>query len=81
MNRQKTKVIFYNDGHEIFAYFPKIDFDSLGNKMSYSHIGQHSACSPEYIDQDHIMYAVESEYIYLLKELEFLGYNLEVSND
>ena len=28
-----------------------IDFDLQGNKTSYAHIGQHSACSPEYVEE------------------------------
>lgn len=79
MNKDKheTKVNFlcHKDG-EVFAYFPNEIADSEGNRTSYQHIGQHSACSPEYIKE--CMEAKPEEYADLQKELESIGYNLKV---
>lgn len=81
----KTKVIFYKDKNgEIFAYFPEmmsswvyIARKKVVNYTSYSHIGQHSGCSPDYIKGCEEI-EKESEYIALKTELESIGYDLEV---
>lgn len=36
---------------ETIAYFPEIEADIKGNKLSYMHIGQHGACSEEFINE------------------------------
>jgi hypothetical protein len=75
------KVIFFKekDG-EVFAYFPDLTADSRGNKTSYSHNGQHSACSKEYLIGREM--ATLNEYFPLLEELKQQGYtNLEVLNE
>lgn len=75
----KTDVIFLrenDDSGNIFAYFPSIEHDTQGNKLSYSTIGQHSPCAP--------MYAMEcketkyKEWHPLYNELKSLGYDLNV---
>lgn len=70
---KKTKVLFYKDENgEVFAYFPELVFDNKGNKTCYAHIGQHSACSPDYVnDKTPAMY---NEYQDLLRELIGQGY-------
>jgi len=77
-----TKVIFlYNKGNkDLFAYFPNEIADSKGNATCYSHIGQHSACSSEYVDESRA--ANFNEYKDLLNELvNVVGYNdLEILN-
>lgn len=69
-----TNVKFYleNNGGP-FAYFPNIEADNKGNKLSYSPIGQHSACSPEYVKGKKL--ASPSEYSNLLTELKGQGYD------
>lgn len=77
-----TKVIFLvneRDGEhtDVFAYFPELNSDENGRfKTSYSHIGQHSACDPEYAKESRL--ATPEEYTELKNELEGIGYNLDV---
>ena len=78
----KTKVIFYKEPfRDVMAYFPEIN-EGNGQrndlKLCYSHIGQHSACAPEYIKE--CKEAKYNEYADLLKELIGQGYKLEVFN-
>jgi len=72
-----TLVGFYvhekEDSKDIFAFFPKLVFDSNGNKTAYSHIGQHSGCCIDYVKESRK--ATESEYLPLLNELKSIGYN------
>jgi hypothetical protein len=69
-----TRVKFYLDKDgEVLAYFPDMEGDSKGNKTCYAHIGQHSACSPDYVKG--LKKAAPGEYIPLLKELIGQGYN------
>lgn len=94
----KTKVLFLIDkpvdeftgkdekivGGEVFAYFPEMihsfNWYSPDNMTCYSHIGQHSACHPDYAKE--CKEATPEQYNDLKRELEGLGYELEVlSND
>lgn len=68
----KVKFLIEKDGEDVFAYFPEIIGDSKGNKTCYAHIGQHSACSPDYAKE--CKEALYSEYADLLKELIGQGY-------
>ncbi len=71
---ETTKVKFYIDkDSEILAYFPTEVFDSKGNKACYAHIGQHSACSPGYVQS--LKPASPDQYADLLQELKNIGYN------
>lgn len=81
----KTDVIFLieKDEHQIdlkgsvFAYFPnEADFDCFGNKPSYAHVGQHSACSVGYAGECNL--ATPEQYSSLKSELESIGYDLNV---
>ena len=69
----KVKFLLEKVGGGVFAYFPELKFDSSGNMTSYSHIGQHSACHPDYANS--CKEANESQYKDLLKELEGQGYD------
>ena len=77
---ETTKVIFKIIDDEVIAIFP----DNIYNKElygktivdSYMHIGQHSACSIELIDE--LEDASEEQYKDLKIELEGIGYNLDV---
>lgn len=75
-----TNVIFlkheFNGNDDVYAFFPDEKFDSEGNYASYSHIGQHSACSLDYVKES--TPASPEEYADLKNELEGLGYNLNV---
>lgn len=80
---EKTEVVFLvndndPDNDDVFAYFPNINHDVRGEfKTSYSHIGQHSACHPDYADESRL--ATPEEYNDLKNELENqVGYNLEI---
>ena len=76
-----VQVIFFKekDG-EVFAYFPDLTADSRGNKTSYSHIGQHSVCSKEYLIGREL--ATPEEYAPLVRELRGQGYpDLEIVNE
>jgi len=78
-----TKVIFLVNekdpqNFDLFAYFPEEDFDNKGNKVGYSHIGQHGAVDPRYAEESRP--ATPEEYADLKSELESIGYNLDVIN-
>lgn len=78
-----TKVIFLVNekdpqNSDLFAYFPEEDFDNKGNKVGYSHIGQHGAVDPKYAEESRP--ATPEEYADLKSELESIGYNLDVIN-
>ena len=61
----------------MFALFPNNICDNSGNVLSYQHIGQHSAADYHYCISKSRP-AKEAEYLLLFKELESLGYSLEV---
>lgn len=63
-------------GH-LFAFFPSIEANPHSdNRMSYSHNGQHSACSVDYARSCRLASSEEAKS--LKTELESLGYTLEV---
>lgn len=82
----KTKVQFLlehgDHARGVYAYFPEEkayarETEPSGEtKMCYAHIGQHSACSPEYASASRK--ATQKEYADLKTELQSIGYNLEV---
>ncbi len=77
-----TKVVFrkFKDGYsenEVIALFPEIPSDRYGYEcLSYMHIGQHSGASPYLVYRTNP--AMPVEYADLARELEDLGYVLEV---
>jgi hypothetical protein len=75
-----TDVIFYiGKDNEPLAYFPNEIADTEGNKVCYSHIGQHSACSQAYVKT--LKKATPDEYKDLKSELIRQGYtNLNILN-
>lgn len=81
---EQTEVIFliHPVNGELMAYFPKEEYGFNGYrndlKTCYAHIGQHSACAPEYAKE--CRPAKPEEYKELQTELEGMGYNLIVSN-
>jgi hypothetical protein len=81
-DKQKTLVIFKSELGGVVAIFPKLKYGFNGYRNDlvtcYSHIGQHSACAPEYFKN--LPNAKEKEYLPLKKELENIGYNLTVKN-
>lgn len=87
-DKNKTRVQFLiNDknvdilkSEDCYAFFPNENYNQTpGLKMSYSHIGQHSACSNFYAQESRP--AKIKEYLPLLYELTMLGYNLDIIND
>ena len=92
-DKYKTDVQFlvYKDDTEIFAYFPNekyfgddtavardYGFD-LRMRTCYAHIGQHSACHPDYASE--CIEAPPEAYSDLKNELESIGYDLNVLNN
>lgn len=71
-----VKFLMHPDG-DLMAYFPYMKADNKGNKTCYAHIGQHSACSPEYAKE--CRPATPTEYADLQKELISIGYELNIS--
>ena len=59
---------------EIFAYFPDVPHDNIGNFTCYSHVGQHSSCSPKYFSECEVI-TKKSVYQPLKNELISIGYN------
>jgi hypothetical protein len=69
-----TKVKFYIDPtYGVFAVFPDLVFNNAGNITSYAHIGQHSACSKEYLRGKKL--ASPEQYNDLYSELIGQGYD------
>lgn len=79
-----------NENVKIDAYFRKfpegdviaiwkeesVMFPNYRSWASYMHIGQHSECSPELVSD--LVAASEQEYLPLKKELEAIGYSVNV---
>jgi hypothetical protein len=77
----KTKVTFLYeaDSNNVFAFFPNTICIVTGFYDCYSHFGQHSQCSIEYVSQ--CREAHHKDYAPLYKELrDLIGYDLEVQN-
>lgn len=85
--KKETPVVFLVDDENsleppppahLFAFFPEENYNSYSSetKVSYSHVGQHSACSVDYAKVCRV--ASEEESKELKAELESLGYNLKV---
>lgn len=83
--RLKTKVKFLierwdSPNPDVFAYFPDEEYnDNPDLRCCYSHVGQHSACHWEYAME--CVAATEEQYLPLKKELESIGYELEVLSE
>lgn len=73
-NRVAVEVQFRKHKGEIFAVFPYEIWDLNGNVVSYSHVGQHSGCSIDFIRESRK--ADPEEYRELSEELYILGYDL-----
>ena len=78
-----TKVIFRKwrrkDGGGIIALFPEVPADTTGHLCSsYEHIGQHGGADYNLVVFKKTRPAKPAEYAELKKELESLGYCLEV---
>ena len=73
----KTQVVFkmFPSG-EVLAIFPHEVADHRGNRSSYMHLGQHGAALPALLVE--LPDATPGDYEELFKELETIGYNLEV---
>ena len=80
MDADKTNVIFrkFKKGGDILALFPDIH-EGPGRVLSYQHIGQHGDADYGYC-LSITTPTTPDEYITLLKELEQIGYNLEIRN-
>jgi hypothetical protein len=80
----KADVLFLwerDEPKDVFAYFPQ-DMDyTLQNpdlRGCYAHIGQHSACHPDYARE--CKEASPDEFKPLMEELESIGYDLNILN-
>ncbi len=75
----KTDVIFRiaKRNKTPFAFFPYVISDYKGNITAYAHIGQHSGACWEYFPQNTVP-AKEIDYMPLKRELESIGYNLNI---
>ena len=74
----KVIFLFHVANNDLFAFFPADKADNKGNFTSYSHVGQHSACGTDYVQESRL--AKEDEYIPLLNEMIYnYGYkDLEI---
>lgn len=76
-DKEATTVIFRRfKGGEVIALFPYEIEDWNGAIMSYMHIGQHSAATLGLIDTTKL--ATPEQYAALQKELEGIGYVLDI---
>ena len=70
----KVRFLIEKDVPFVFAYFPELNHDLEGiHQVSYSHIGQHSACSHVYANE--CKRALPAQYMPLLNELQSIGYD------
>lgn len=77
---KKVNVVFrkFEDG-EVIAIFPNIypvAKDSKAEVMSYMHVGQHGMCMECLVNE--LEKASKEEYAPLKKELEMIGYSVNV---
>jgi len=75
-----VKFLKHPNDTEVFAFFPQLNYNNrLYNnnaKVSYAHLGQHSACSVAYANE--CVSVDETEYKDLKNELEQIGYDLKI---
>lgn len=69
---RKFKGDYNNQVTAVFPYVIENNFDVL----CYSHVGQHSGCHFDYVNMS--KKATESEYLPLKRELESIGYELNI---
>lgn len=86
----KTDVLFLwerDEPKDVFAYFPNEQYYGkiqgmtaidMAMRTCYAHIGQHSACHPDYARE--CREASPEEFKPLMEELESIGYNLNILN-
>ena len=87
MDKNITQVVFrkFKDvNKDVIALFPEDIYDGVGGDfvrtklcMSYMHLGQHSSADYHYVVSDSVP-AKPEEYNELKKELEQIGYSLNV---
>ena len=80
-DKKITEVIFRVDTTKdfkgtVFALLP-YQIERNGSVTSYQHVGQHSTANYDWCVKSSKL-AKESEYTYLKKEMESLGYNIKV---
>lgn len=78
-----VKFLIDEEFGEPFAYFPQLNWNKFfyknSMKVSYAHVGQHSACSVDYAKA--CKDATRDQYLPLLNELKSIGYkDLKVIN-
>ena len=76
-----VEVMFRKDKEsgEIVAFFPNDQEYPAGEYQSYMHIGQHGACTLEYINEDtDPILSNSAEKDSLLDELRNIGYNVKI---
>lgn len=71
----KVKFLYNEENDDLFAYFPFEKWCDNTNTC-YSHIGQHSACHPNYARVSREATLLES--LDLFNELQSIGYRLEL---
>jgi len=71
----KVKFVYTKEHDEVTAVF--ID-ENTEFPDCYAHIGQHSICCKEWIDEQ--KKATKKQYQPLLQELKNIGYNVEILN-
>jgi hypothetical protein len=79
-DKEKTKVIFRQWANgRVVAMFPEIAADTRGwYCQSYMHVGQHGAANPDLVRNTKPANFDDDAVKDLIKELETLGYNLEI---
>jgi hypothetical protein len=76
-DKEKTIVIFKKDADGLFAFFPELPGTNDPYSCTYYvHVGQHSTGDVAYMAS--VRRAKPEEYADLFRELESLGYNLDV---
>jgi hypothetical protein len=80
MDKEKTVVVFrkFKDQGDIIALFPNEINDSFGNCLTYMHVGQHGSADYQGLMRTETVAATPEEYEPLKRELEGIGYNLDI---
>lgn len=73
--KTKVKFLYHEANEDLMAYFPFEEWFN-GTMSCYSHIGQHSACHPNYAKE--CREATKAEYLQLFNELQSIGYKLQL---
>jgi hypothetical protein len=81
MDRESARIHFKREGDDVLAIFPdfqRIDHQGQAVMVCYAHVGQHGEGGVGYCKK--LKDATPQEYEPLLRELDRIGYDVEILN-